>query len=330
MFTLSNLRGGDTPVIVRTDKYKNYNYDPTVIYDSGIYRAYWCAAYGGDGFAGDHILYAESDALSGPWHAHGSSVANSYDDVLHGTGNLNDFDGLHTCDPTVIKVNGAYYMYYTGAHIPDAIGPGAIGVASSSDGIAWSRLNKGRAIVSPADKQAGDGYGAGEQTVTYVNGVWYMMYNDHTGAAAYATGAGEFLISASDPTFQTHLETFTANGFAPLTASTQTSYVVLNANNADIQYIDAWQDFLVLSHTDAGKTHVVLLDKNFNQIADEVIAPTAWLDGPGLVSTADQRHAIMTPDYRGVSIDFLRAVGAQNNVLTWKLAWRGANLYRNQ
>ena len=62
----------------------------------GKYRMWWCG-----GVAGDHILYSESQNFDGPW-----SLPKS---VFQPTGNGKDFDGLHTCDPSVIRVRGIYY-----------------------------------------------------------------------------------------------------------------------------------------------------------------------------------------------------------------------------
>ena len=325
-YSLSNLRGGDTPVMVRGDAYANYNYDPSVIYDNGTYRAYWCGAY--IGHVGDNILYAESASLAGPWHAHGSSAPNSYNDVFFSTGNYNNFDGLHVCDPSIIKVDSVYYMYYTGAHSPGANGPGAIGVASSVDGLTWTRLNNGNPIVSTVNQVPGDGYGVGEPTVTHVGTTYYMMYNDHTSAAAYSNGAGEFLISASDPLFQENAMAFNGAAFVPLTPATQTGFNFFNGNNTDLQYIDAWNEYLMLSHSDPAGTHAILLDQYFREVSDQFIAPTQWCDGPGIVSNPE-RHALMNTAGGAtnvVSVDFLRAVGTCSNPLTYKLGWRGVDL----
>ena len=324
-WSISEHRGGDRPVLRRQDAYKNYNYDPTVIRENGLYRVWWCANHSSQ--TGDHILHAESRSLDGPWRARGSFIDDSYDNVLAGSGHDGDFDKLHVCDPTVIKVNGAYYMYYTGAHIPGANGPSAIGVASSADGIGWRRLNDGKPVVAPVNRQPGDGYGAGGQTVTFANGYFYMMYNDHTGAAALSNGAGVFLIRARDPLFREEAMTFTAQGFQPLNASTATTHMLYNGNNVDLLYAPAWRNFVILSHTQANMTHVVVFDENFRQLTDQTIGPARWCDGPGLVGDAN-RHAIMREGGAAIAIDFLRAVGDCAQPVGWRLAWRGADLSR--
>ncbi len=65
-----NPRGSNNAALVRA----SYDYAPSVMHD-GAYRMWWCG-----GIAGDHILYAEASSLDGPWHAHGSTQPNGYDD----------------------------------------------------------------------------------------------------------------------------------------------------------------------------------------------------------------------------------------------------------
>ena len=69
----------------------------------GKYRAWWC---GSTGIGGDSIIYGEADSPSGPWTP--GQMVFQYSNVP-GT-----FDRVHTCDPSVIRVNGTYYMYYAG------------------------------------------------------------------------------------------------------------------------------------------------------------------------------------------------------------------------
>lgn len=114
-----------------------YDYVPTILYD-GKYRMWWCGSR--PSFPGDHIFYAEADTLDtlhgiyNSWHKRGSSTPNTFDVVLHPTGRAGDFDSIHACDPSVIRVNGEYYMYYGGLDSA-ADSFTAIGVARSTDGI---------------------------------------------------------------------------------------------------------------------------------------------------------------------------------------------------
>ena len=112
-----------------------YDYAPSVMQD-GMYRMWWCGAAESPG---DNILYAESTSLDGPFHARNSTAP--YQVVFKGTNNGTSFDSTHTCDPSVLRVNGVYYMYYGG--LRDGTNQlnnqyTAIGIASSSDGISWT------------------------------------------------------------------------------------------------------------------------------------------------------------------------------------------------
>lgn len=57
---------------------------------------------------GDDILYAESPNLNGPFTAPGGGDPLI---VFEGRGD-GSFEGQHTCDPSIVKVDGSYYMYY--------------------------------------------------------------------------------------------------------------------------------------------------------------------------------------------------------------------------
>jgi hypothetical protein len=85
-----------------------YNYAPAILLD-GRYRMWWCGQPPDQAVAGDHILYAESSSLDGPFTSQDGSAA--FDVVFGGTG-TGTFDNEHTCDPSVVRVNGVYYLFY--------------------------------------------------------------------------------------------------------------------------------------------------------------------------------------------------------------------------
>jgi hypothetical protein len=138
-YTLQNLRGVFGVL-------NDYNYAPTLLYD-GNYRAWWCA--GGQDHEGDTVYYFESSALDSGWQ---TRTGQPYQYVFRSTGDPNTFDAVHTCDPSILRVNGAYYLYYGGNCDRLVISncPGnpnyttMIRVAQSSDdGITWTRMNNG-------------------------------------------------------------------------------------------------------------------------------------------------------------------------------------------
>jgi len=261
----------------------------------GLYRTWWCGSDAAH--PGDHIFYAESTSLNGGFYAHNNNSA-AYQVVFSPTG-TRTFDQVHTCDPSVLRVNGTYYMYYGGL----SAAPGAetaIGLAVSSDGFTWTRANSGNPILVPAGKQdTGNAYGAGQPTVSYYGGKFYMMYTDTTGAASspknnqgFPEGAGQYVIRSTDPTFQTGVEELTATGFQPQTGANHTGYDgVGNYYSVDMQFSDALNSWIV-AHSDSSASKLSFFTPDFSarSFAD-VALPLSVVEGPGIVSRPD-RHSI--------------------------------------
>ncbi|RKG82521.1 beta-xylosidase [Corallococcus exercitus] len=313
--TVTNYRGGNAPVYSRT----SYDYVPSVMKD-GVYRMWWCG-----GIAGDYILYAEADSLGGPWHARGSTAANSYNTVFRPTGNAAQFDGIHVCDPSVIRVDATYYMYYGG--YGDGTGTTMIGVASSPDGLNWTRLNGGNPIIVPARdyRTVPNKYGAGQPSVTYVEGKFYLIFTDSTGYAVDGNGGGQFVLRSSDPTFQTGVEELTATGFAPRTAANHTRHSLIGAFSVDWQYVDTNDTFAVaVDGSTSGATRVFLFNSALNQQVDQFDVAGTWTEGPAIVSRPD-KHAVASSTCGTVPVDILRSVGT-GDVNTWNLAHSGVDL----
>jgi hypothetical protein len=304
----------------------SYDYAPSVMLD-GSYRMWWCG-----GIAGDHILYAEADSLDGPWHKHGSSTPNSYDDVFQPTGK-NDFDGAHTCDPSVVRVAGTYYLFYGGLGLPsDPNATTRIGVAQSPDGRSWTRLNGGKPIVSPVRDPAGfvNKYGAGQPSVIHKDGKFYLIFTDTTGYGVNpGNGAGQFVLRSADPTFQSGVEELSANGYVAYSAADHTKHSILESFSVDWQYIDAISAFAIASHTGGGETRVFLFDDAGNELLpDPVAIPGPWHEGPGIASRPD-KHAIPGSSCDVIPFDVMRAVGG-SDVSSWNLGHTGADLVINR
>jgi hypothetical protein len=277
-----------------------YNYAPTVMLD-GRYRMWWCS-----GIAGDQILYAESSSPDGPFHAHGSTAP--YQSVLQPSPG-SQFDGSHVCDPSVIRVKGTYYMYYGGLTFGGPK-PTQIGVASSTDGISWTKLNGGNAIVTARIANPED-YGAGQPSAAYVDGYFYLMYTDTTGVNGNLEHSGfQYAIRSTDPTFQSNVEVATASGFVPRTAANTASYIVSESKSPDWQYSDALNAWIVLSNQAQGLTYVRLLSKDLShQLQPDLTISANWSEGPGLVSTPEKHSLAPQPgDYcQRIPLDYINA-----------------------
>ena len=188
-----------------------YDYAPSTMQEGGGYTTWWCGT--GDDGRFDRIYRARSSKVGGPWTGRR--------EVLKGKGDR-AFDGVHTCDPDVIRDERGYTMYYGG--LGDTRGAAgtdddftAIGVATSPDGVHWTRQNGGRPIISAARTGYGVAYGAGQPSVVLTAG-WYTMI--YTSVARPAPGVGprggEYAVRARDPLFSKGLQERRGRGWVAL------------------------------------------------------------------------------------------------------------------
>jgi len=297
-----------------------------------VYRMWWCCGSTSGGVSGDHVCYAEAASLDGPWHAHGSSTPNTHDEVFHGTGNIADFDGTHTCDPSVVRVDGTYTMFYGGIseNTPQPTWT-RVGVAQSPDGFNWTRLNGGKAIVDAARDPYENGlpnkYGAGQPSIVWQGGLYYMIHTDTTGLGGnQGNGAGQYVLRSADPTFQSGVEELTANGFVALGKAPYTGYSLVEAFATDWQYADAIDAF-VDADDGASSSAIVLhfFSKDFAPLHHDVSIPGHWTEEPAIVSRPD-KHAVPWGGACGtLAMDVMRSVGP-GGPGTWDLAHAGADL----
>ena len=280
-----------------------YNYAPSVLWDGGRYRMWWCSQLGVAKPAGDDILLAESRSLGtrfrGPDGRGGTPVF---------SGSARRFDAMHTCDPSVIKVGRTYYLYYTGAAGDHAHG-NAIGLATSTDGRVWKRANGGRPLVTASrDVKRANTYGAGQPSVVYLAGKFYLMFTDTTGQATGHNGAGQFVLRSSDPAFGSGVEALGPDGFVPVADTSARLRSVVDAFSADWMWVDALAAFAIAHETRDGTT-ITFWDFGFDaQPYHPLLVPGPWREGPGLVRRGDG-HAVVSLDNPcgKVAIDLVRA-----------------------
>ena len=329
-FNVSAKRGGATPTYVRPNM---YDYAPTVMYENGVYRMWWCASVNYEG--GDHIFHAQANSLDGPWHAHDSSTPNSADDVFQPTYSNNDWDGQDTCDPSVLHVNGTYYLYYggfpiTGAPVTQVT---AVGLATSQDGLNFTRV-KSTPIITPARSTAGlwNVYGAGQPSVIYYNNMFYLAYTDTTGVGSAGpgpiSGAGIFVLRSQDPTFATGVEELQSNGFAQYDGANHTRYPIVQAYTVDWAYSDALDRFFLVWNTNNGYSTVYVFDHNLTMLQSNLSIDGTSNDGPGLAALPN-RHLMGSNACNVAPIDVMRAVSDQTGntgPYSWDLAHAGVDL----
>jgi hypothetical protein len=275
-----------------------YNYAPTAMFDGGRYRMWWCSQLPNVGVPGDDVLTASSDSLTTPFP---DGIA-----VLHGSGA--GFDAEHTCDPSVIRVDGAYYLYYTGA-ASDGDLANSIGLAVSGDGVHWQR-RPDPIVTASMDTVRPNKYGAGQPSVLHLDGWFYLMFTDTTGVAANTAGAAQFVLRSPDPAFGTSVQALTPNGFQDVASSkNRRSLSVATAFTADWMWVDALNAFAI-AHDDEGRgTVITFWDRNFTMHPyQDIVVGGAWKEGPGFVRRPDGHAPASAEDPCGrVPLDIVRA-----------------------
>ncbi|WP_139320650.1 beta-xylosidase [Saccharomonospora sp. CUA-673] len=263
---------------------------------------WWCSQYGSAPPPGDDILYARAEGLHGPFRGPGGGKPEA---VL--SGSPGNFDGKHTCDPSVIRVGGVYHLYYTGAAGSHAHG-NAIGLATSTDGRSWRKSDE--PVVDAAhDIERDNTYGVGQPAAVHVDGWFYLMFTDTTGEAAGWNGAGQFVLRAQEPTFSGNVQALGPDGFADVDspeAPRQKS--VVDAFSADLMWIDAMDAFAIAHQTDDG-TSFTFWNSDFTaQPYEPVVLPVPWREGPGFVRTGEGHARISAEDPCGrVPLDVMQA-----------------------
>ncbi|MBY8848116.1 beta-xylosidase [Saccharothrix longispora] len=301
---LATDRGRQGPGVVASGGDSPYNYGPTVVLDGGRHRMWWCGQLMAAAPAGDDILYAEAASADGPFAAPGGGPATP---VL--SGSVGGFDGMHTCDPSVIRVAGTYYLYYTGAAGDHAHG-NAIGVATSTDGLTWTRAAGGAPILSPSyDRTRDNTYGAGQPSALWLDGWFHLMFTDTTGAAAGWNGAGQFVLRSKDPLFASGVQALGEGGFTPVAGTREPrTRSVVDAFSADLVYVDALRAFAIAHETEHGTT-LTFWNREFTANPHPpVLVPGPWREGPGLVRTAIGHAPLAAGDPCGrIPFDLVRA-----------------------
>ena len=280
-----------------------YNYAPTVLAMDGGYRMWWCSQLP-DVRPGDQILYATSTSVDGPFAGPDGAAA----DMVFGN-SPTGFDSLHTCDPSVIEVGGTFYLYYTGTGDPHG-DDNAIGLATSTDGVHWTRADAGAPIVSASgDVRRANAYGAGQPAVLFLDNWYYLMFTDTTGAAAGGDGNGQFVLRSTDPAFQHNVQALGRNGFTSVTsATTRRTRQVSETTTSDWMWVDALNAFAIAADDQDGTT-ITFWDKDFTRHPyQQFMIPGAQSEGPGLVRTTTGHAPVATSDPCGrVPIDVIRS-----------------------
>ena len=206
-----------------------YDYGPSIINDNGVYRMYWCSARIG---GGDSI-----------WQARSSDGINWSDLRIALNPTLNsdetDFESNgHICDPSVIKVGGIYYLYYTAASLSGT--NNEIFLARSSDGTNWNKYpsNSNPTPVIKNTVRSG-GYGIGQSSVFFLNGKFYHYFTN-------TDKKGEMLAFSTDGinwTIQNNNQpVFTTTNFVPVYLKDYNVFFAVYGHN-ELNHNDLYYSF---------------------------------------------------------------------------------------
>ncbi len=136
---------------------------PSIIKEDGIYKMWYFGL--SSSTSGDVIYATSADGLS--WTKQGIAVPNG------GT-----YDMLISGEPSVLKLNGEYHMWYRGA---PSFGVSYVLYASSSDGLTWTK--QGQAVVPGAPGDSDDDRLIAPRVLLDSDGYIKMWYTGHDGSA---------------------------------------------------------------------------------------------------------------------------------------------------
>lgn len=268
----------------------NYDYSPTMMiekisHSNFIYRLWWCGNWGGKG---DHILYSEStDGLqfSNPVVAYSPDL---YDVAA--------FDRDHTCDPSVIKVDGTYYLYYSGLNNDRLKQPTAktyIGVAKSTSPVGFMKVGE---LIAPYDKSI-NAYGAGQPSVFHKDGYYYIGWHDNTGPSAADPEEGKivgqkwYISKSTSPEFDTDTYNLVAGEWVKSETGkpSPVDYYIGRHANASMSYIKDTDIFvLIQSQMQPDYTKVIAMitfDSEYNEYDNIPLVSADWAEGVGISTT---------------------------------------------
>lgn len=312
LYSWENFVGSDSPPTSLI--HQHYDYAPSMMKDiNGIYKLWWCGVRD-DGTFGDGIFYSETI------YPNNLNEWTTPQMVFKGGKNNSSFDSDLVCDPSVIRVKGVYYMFYSGNIYDNNLGRSrgtAIGVAHSFDGKSWTRLNNGNPIIvpsmypTPPPSSPTLHYGAGQPSVVFLDNWYYMVYHDSTAPLDPETNIsiGSYITRSRSPIF---LGDYSSQVYAYVNGSASFySYPSLPNNwvpagigggmgnqtrnwlGLDMAFHLGLNNFIFAFHGVQKKSHLAFY--NYGNLRNEIgltdipinnpIGVRSWFDGPGITRT---------------------------------------------
>ncbi len=147
--------------------------NPTIVKDGGLYKMWYS---GRDANNKNRVGYAVSSDLI-VW------IKDTHNPVLD-MGASGEWDDAQIREPTVVKVGSTYYMWYVGKKLN---GGQAIGMATSADGIAWTKYAN-NPVFEPSPGGSWD-YSIYSPHVIYDGNLYHLRYSGaNYGGTAWEVG----------------------------------------------------------------------------------------------------------------------------------------------
>jgi len=196
----------------------------------------------------------------------------------------------------------------------------------------WARMNNGKPIVTPQWVNFESIYGAGQPSVVYKDGLFYMLYTDTTGIASGGPNSpygynSLYVLRSPDPTFQIDLESLGNTGFIPYDPLTHTSYPFMGGASIDWVFSDQLGQWIVaLDGPDGSATVLYFWNEELTELQGTLNVAGTWTEGPGILSRPDHHAPANAANPGLVPIDLFRSVGPQGDTSDWMLGHIGADI----
>ena len=210
-----------------------YRYGPSIILDDAGMHVFTCGTGTGSS-SWDVIQYDHSSDGGATWDPEKVALQPS-------PGTL---DAYSTCDPSVVKAGGYYYLAYTSTTTPDG-STNSIYVARSAtitgpyekwNGAGWGGAPQPIVTYTETDYD----YGAGEPSLVVVDGVLSMYYTwwSHESSGKPIEQTRLVTASATDPNWPAALS------YQGVVLSKR---VDQDTDSSDVKYVDAWGKYVAFN-----------------------------------------------------------------------------------
>lgn len=152
----------------------------------------WYGAGIPENIASDNVYYMETTDLNKGWSQPTRLILNDPTGKLTAANKAPGYGG----DPSVVKVDGTYYMFFSGLENTPSP-PNKIYLATSKDGVNFTVYG---AVVDVV--KMGLGYGAGSPSVVYKDGIWYLYYYTQSPSTAYPDEATGFVLKTGTTPYE--------------------------------------------------------------------------------------------------------------------------------